>query len=458
MEVEIIVSILIRGGHIVTPENIFEGDIYIRDGKIEMIGKSLSPASKEEVIDASGKLVFPGIVDEHVHMREPGLEYKDDFEHGTKAAAVGGVTTVIEMPNTLPPVDTGERVRSKRELLEKKAYVDFALYGVLTDTSVSRIEEMLKEGAVGFKAFMGPTTGNLPPPSNATIYKALELSRLHGFTVVFHAEDDSLVNMFVDRVKSSGRSDAIAHMLSRPPITEEMAVMRIYLMSKETGGRAHIAHISSEGTIDYLKKARYEGVNLTGETCPHYLYFDSSHYETHGNRIKVNPPIRETEHRRALLTSIADGTMYAIGSDHAPHSPEEKSDKRNVWEVAAGFVGVQTLLPSMLNLALNGAFDLREIPRVLARNPARLFGLWPKKGELMPGADGDIVIVNPNAETQITREWLITKSPVTPFIGMKMKGKVEFTLLIGEIVVREGKIEAEKRGTSVSRLTSAVRK
>lgn len=447
-------SVLIRGGHIITPEGIFDGDILISNGKIKMIGKSLPYNDKEEVIDASGKIVLPGVVDEHVHMREPGLEYKDDFEHGTMGAAVGGVTTVIEMPNTVPPVDSGEMVKIKKELLKKKAYVDFALYGVLTDSSVNRIVEMLKEGVVGFKAFMGPTTGNIPPPTNATIYKALELSKSLGFTIVFHAEDDSLVNMFIDRIKSTGRKDPIAHMLSRPPITEEIAVSKVYLMSKETGGRAHIAHISAKETINYLKRAKEEGVNLTGETCPHYLYFDSSHYATYGNSIKVNPPIREEEHRRALLKSISDGTMYVIGSDHAPHSPEEKSTEKDVWSVAAGFVGVQTILLSILNLALSGVIDLRDVPRLLARNPAKLFGLWPKKGELMPGSDGDIVIIDPNKETRITNDWLITKSPITPFIGMKMKGKVETTILRGEVIVREGIIENKKIGTIVYSSTS----
>jgi len=447
-------NLLIRGGHIVTPEGIFDGDILIIDGKVHSIGRSLPRSGAEEVLDAGGKLVFPGAVDEHVHMREPGLEYKDDFDHGTAAAAAGGVTTVIEMPNTIPPVDSGERVREKGELLSRKANVDFALYGLLTDQSLNRMEEMLKEGAVGFKAFMGPTTGNLPPPSNPAIYRALELSRKLDFTVVFHAEDDQLVNMFVEKVKSSGRRDAAAHLLSRPPVTEEMAVMKVFLIARETGGRAHIAHISSKDVLKYLRMAREEGVSLTGETCPHYLYFDSSHYQEYGSSIKVNPPIREKEHRLALLSSLRSGTIYSIGSDHAPHSPEEKSPDKDIWDVAAGFVGVQTLFISMLNLALSGQIELKDVPRLISRNPAKLFGLWPKKGELMPGSDGDVVIVDPAAETVISRESLITKSPLTPFIGMKMKGKVEAVVLRGEIIARSGEVEKKGSGVWLRRSTS----
>ncbi|MEM0178463.1 MAG: dihydroorotase family protein, partial [Fervidicoccaceae archaeon] len=426
-------NVLIKGGHIVTPELVFDGDILISDGKIEKIGKQLSREGTDEVIDATGKLVFPGIIDEHVHMREPGLEYKDDFEHGTMAAAVGGVTTVAEMPNTIPPVDSRERIAEKAELLKKKATVDFALYGVLTDESVNKLEYMLKEGAIAFKAFLGPTTGNLPSPDNSTIYRALELSKKYDFPVVFHAEDSSLISLFTERMKSSGRNDPSAHLLSRPPITEEIAVAKIYMIAKETGGKAHVAHISSKGTLDFLLKAFEEGVRMTGETCPHYLYFDRSHYSTFGSKLKVNPPIREEEHRKALLEAIKSGVIYSVGSDHAPHSPEEKS-RESIWDVPAGFIGVQLLLPSLLNLALDNLISLTDIPRLLSRNPAKLLGIWPMKGELIPGkSDGDIVIVDKNGETIVKEEWLITKSTITPFIGMKLKGKVEKTLLRGEI-------------------------
>lgn len=447
-------SLLIRGGKLVLPEGIYESDVLIEDERIKAIGKRIKSELADEVIDATGKLVFPGVVDEHVHMREPGLEYKDDFSHGTMAAALGGVTTVIEMPNTVPPVDSGRTVKDKAELLKNKAHVDFALYGLLSDNSVDRLEEMLNEGAVGFKAFLGPTTGNLPPPSNATIYKALKLSRALGFPIAFHAEDDSLVNYFVNEVKSSGRKDALAHMLSRPPITEEMAVMKIYMMAKDTDGKAHIVHVSSKGTLDYLRKAKEEGVRLTGETCPHYLYFDSSHYERYGSYLKVNPPIREAEHREALLKALEDSTIFTIGSDHAPHSIQEKGGGKDIWEVAAGFAGVQTLLLSMVSLALNGTLKLSNIPRLISRNPAKLFGLWPKKGELMPGSDADIAIVDPNKETLVTEEWLITKSPITPFLGMRFKGNVELTILRGEIIAKNGEMEKKNRGSMVRKVTS----
>jgi len=436
-------SLLVKNGLIVSSSGVYSSDIKIVDGVIVEIGKDLSKAGVEEVIDARGLYVLPGVVDEHVHMREPGLEYKDDFEHGSKAAIKGGVTTVIDHPNTLPPVDTPSRLLDKARLLESKAYVDFALLGVLHDGNIQYFEDMLSEGAVGFKVFMGPTTGNIPPPSDPSLHEILRLSAKTNTRVMFHAEDHALVTYFTERAKRLGEDPAL-HIEARPPLAEVYSIVKIATMAKYTGGKAHIVHISSRDALEAIMRAREAGVDITAETCPHYLVLDVEDYAKYGSLMKVNPPIRGGVHRKALLEAVASGLFEAIGSDHAPHSPEEK--RRSIWEAAAGFAGVQTLLPIMLDLALRGAIPITSIPRLLSENPARLFKLWPFKGTIMPGSSGDLVIVDPSSEHIVTAEWLEYKHKLSPYIGWRLKGRIKYVVLRGHIVVKDGELTGVKVG------------
>jgi len=317
----------------------------------------LSSSGVEEVIDARGHYVFPGVVDEHVHMREPGLEYKDDFAHGSKAAVKGGVTTVIDHPNTLPPVDSPSRVIEKARILESKAYVDFALTGVLHDGNTHLFEDMLGEGVVGFKVFMGPTTGNIPPPSDSSLYEILSKSNKYNTRIMFHAEDHALIVYFTEKTKRQG-DNPLLHREARPPLAEVYSIVKIASIAKYTGGKPHIVHVSSIDALEAIVKAREIGVDITAETCPQYLVLDEEDYIKHGSLVKVNPPIRGGIHRVKLLEAVKKGLFEAIGSDHAPHTPEEKS--KNIWEAAAGFPGVQTLFPLMLDLALRGLIPLEK--------------------------------------------------------------------------------------------------
>lgn len=442
-------SLLVRNGLVVLPSGVYRWDIKIVDGEVSEVGANLSPSGAEEVIDASGCYVLPGVVDEHVHMREPGLEYKDDFEHGSRAAIKGGVTTVIEHPNTIPPVDSAERLLSKARLLESKAYVDFALLGVLHDSNVHEFENVVAAGAVGFKVFMGPTTGNIPPPSDTSLYEIMEKSGRLRVRVAFHAEDYRLVEYFTERAKRSGRDDPELHIEARPPIAEVYSIVKIATIAKYTGGHAHIVHVTSRDALEAIKLAREQGVDITAETCPHYLLLDLEDYKRHGSLIKVNPPIRGGVHREVLIKAVVSGFIDAVGSDHAPHTPAEKY--KSIWEAAAGFPGVQTLLPLMLDLALRGVVSLTHIPRLLAENPAKLFGLWPYKGSLMPGSSGDLVVVDPEGYTEITTSWLEYKYKLSPYIGLKLRGRIKHVVLRGHVVVREGELTGKRVGVFLGR-------
>ncbi len=439
----------------VYPEGIIEADVRIIDGVIEAIGRGLSSDGVEEVIDASGMLVFPGVVDEHVHMREPGLTHKDNFSLGTKAAAAGGVTTVLEMPNTLPPVESRSVLEEKREYLAPKAHVDFGLYGVIHDSNLGEFNGMVEAGAVGFKIFLGPTTGNIPPPSDGTLYEVMLKSGKTGVPLVFHAENYQLVKYFTEKVRREGRGDLKAHTDSRPDVCEVDATRKLTLFAEVTGARVLVVHMSSWKAVEVIKKARESGVtNVYAETCPHYLLFTVDDYRRYGTIIKVNPPIRDEVNRRKLWEYLRNGTITHLGSDHAPHSREEK--ERGVWEAASGFTGVQTFFPVMLDLALKGKIELTKLPLLLSRNPAKLFNLYPRKGDILVGGDGDLVIVNPREEYVITEESLYSKYPLTPYINWRLKGRIKYTILRGEVIARDGVVEGPPKGRWIRPLREGV--
>ena len=439
-------NVLVRGGLVVTPEYVYQADVLVENGVIKEVGRGLNAPPGFEVIEAGGMLVLPGVVDEHVHMREPGLTHKDDFEHGTKAAAAGGVTTVVEMPNTLPPVDSAERVAEKARLLQGRAYVDFALYGVLHDGSVGRIREMLDAGVVGFKVFLGPTTGNIPPPRLGSLVEVMESSEKYGFTVAFHAETHELVEYFTARYRAQGSKPSL-HDLARPPLAEAHAIRTIGSIQEHAGGRSLIVHVSSKQALEAVEEFKRRGVSMYAETCPHYLVLSADDYEKYGPLIKVNPPIRGRDHAEALLRGVNSGLIDTVGSDHAPHAPEEKSG--DIWSAASGMPGVQTLLPLMLDLALRGFIDVRRIPLLMARNPAKLFKLWPWKGEIAPGSSGDLVVVDPREEYVVREEDLYYKHKLSPYIGWRLKGRVKYTILKGVVVARDGVVEGKPVGSWV---------
>ncbi len=442
-------SLLVKGGTIVTAYGKFKADIKIVDGVIVDIGKDLTSSGVEEVIDVSGFLVLPGIVDEHVHMREPGLEYKDNFTNGTMGAALGGVTTVIEMPNTKPPVENGRILREKADLLKTKAYVDFALYGVIHNANSHEFEDIVAAGAVGFKVFLGPTTGNIPPPDDGTLYEILTKSHKQDIPIAFHAENADLVRYFTKKIKETGRTDPAAHTDARPPICEEDSIRKLAVFSKRTGGKVLVVHIATKEGVEIIKEAKYMGLNMFGETCPHYLLLNRDDYEKYGTAIKVNPPIREREHQEALWRGVMEGVITNLGSDHAPHSEEEK--RGNVWECAAGFTGVQTFLSLMLDQALKGRLPLTKLVELMSLNPAKLFRLWPRKGDIMVGSDGDLVVVDPEGETVISKEWIKAKYPITPYIGWRLKGSLKYTVLRGNVIVKDGEILRGPLGIFIKR-------
>ena len=264
-------DLLVRGGRLVSPDSIIDACVAIKDGVITAVGDEAAMPEARETLDATGMHVLPGAIDVHVHFRDPGYPHKEDFESGTAAAAFGGVTTVFDMPNTIPPTGTAEILAAKHRIAAEKAHVDFGLYGLLGEGTIEHVSALVTGGVIGFKLYMGNTFGKIPSPSTGAMLEAFEVVAPTGKRISLHAETNSIMERRETRLRNAGRSDALAHIASRPAVVAVEAVSRAAILAEWTGARIHILHISSAEELRPLREAKARGVDITGETCPHYL-------------------------------------------------------------------------------------------------------------------------------------------------------------------------------------------
>lgn len=433
-------DLVIHGGILVTPEGAFPASIAVRAGRIALIGaEDLMPKAAES-IDAAGLHILPGLVDVHVHLREPGLTAKEDWASGTAAAAAGGVTTVLDMPNTVPPTASVAALEQKLSLAAAKAHVDFGAYALLAEDSIGVLAALKDAGAIGFKLYMGSSTGDLPIPSDGAILEGFESIARLGLRCAVHAENGGVIARREARLKAAGRADALAHLAARPEVAEEEALARALAFARVSGARLHIAHVSAERSLPLIRAAKADGVDVTAETCPQYFLLTAEAMRAaDGQRLRVNPPLRAPHNQDPLRRALADGAIDLIATDHAPHLPVEKSAAR-VWDCACGLPGLETLLPLLLTEVAEGRLALTDLPRLLARNPARAFGLYPQKGALAIGSDADFALVDLGRAGQITAAGLKTRAGWTPFDGRAVTGAVTMTLVRGRIVMRDGEV------------------
>jgi allantoinase len=448
------VDLIVKNGTIVTPLTTLRGHVLIRDGKILdlMVGDALPQA--REVIDATGLHVLPGLIDPHVHFRSPGLEYKEDWETGSQAAAAGGITTVLDMPNVVPPTSTIEGLHAKLARARNHVYVDYGIYALIADGSLDQILPLADAGVVGYKLFMGETTGNIPSPQDGEIIDAWRLVAQTGLRVGVHAEDNGIIVYLRKKLQAQGRKDPLAHLESRPAIAEAEAISRAILFAREARCALMIHHMSAAEGVDLVRRAKESGVLVMGETAPHYLLLEGEDMVRMGlgSLLKVNPPVRSKEHGEALWRALVDGTIDAIGSDHAPHTAEEKNAEApmmDIWSAAAGLAGVETSVPLMLTQVNAGRMSLTHYVKVQSEGPARAWRLWPRKGSLGRGADGDLTIVDLQKEGTIDTSTLHSKSKVTPFHGFRVKGIPVYTIVRGTLVAKHGEIYGNPTGQFV---------
>jgi allantoinase len=440
-------SLVIAGGTVHTPEGPREADVHIAGGVITAVGNDSTPADARTV-DARGMYVLPGAIDVHVHSRDPGFPQKEDFGTLTAAAAAGGVTTVVDMPNTVPAVDAAGVLESKAVLARRQARVDVGLWGLVRSGTTSEdLEGLAAAGAIGFKAYLGyafsltrkqihysPDLDDPDleaPPDYGTLARLAPVIAELGLPLAIHAEDPGILAAFRRPLETYG--DLLA---ARPAEAEAVAVAAAAEIAGASGVRLHVAHLSSAAGLAAAQEAIRAGAPLTLETCPQYMWLCDEDFGRLGNAMKVYPPIRTASDRDALLEGLAKGVIGMVATDHAPHSDEEKAAP--FGEAPSGSPGVQTLYVSCLELAKRQG-DVWRAPRWVSEAPAALAGLQESKGTIAPGFDADLVIVDPNKATRVRADAMRSRQRHGALDGMEFGFSVRATYLRGSLVSGEGR-------------------
>ncbi len=426
-------ALLISGGRILDPATGVDqvGDVLIdAGGTIAAVGGGFdAPGGEVERVDAAGRLVLPGFVDLHVHLREPGQEYKETVESGSRAAAAGGFTTICCMPNTAPPLDSAPLVLDVLERARRAGTCRVRVVACITrgrrGEELAEMGDLRDAGAVAF------SDDGSAVVDAALMRHALEYSRYLGVPLSLHEEEPSLAE---GGVMHEGPVSTELGLRGRPAVSEDVLVARDLLLAELTGGHVHIGHVSSARTVALIREARERGVRVTAEVTPHHLTLTDEALRGYDPNLRCNPPLRGEEHRDALIEGLADGTIDAVATDHAPHSRVEKDMEFDL--AAPGMVGLETALGLVMTLVHDGRIPLARAVESLTSAPARCFGL--EAGTLAVGAAGDVTIVDPGAEWTVDPEAFASRSRNTPFGGWTLRGRVERTVLGGRTVYRRG--------------------
>jgi allantoinase len=442
-------DMLLSNGHVVTPYGHLGPDIGIgiRGGKITAIGAPDDLGSAKRELNLEGTYLVPGIIDCHVHTRSPGDEYKEDWTTATRAAAAGGVTTLLAMPNTDPMIDRPEHLKTVYEIADRDALVDHQSYAVITSENLDQIHPLDEAGVAGYKVFLGTTFGEIEPPNDGELYEAMEEIAKTGKRIGFHEENDEILTHFEEKAKAEGHNRPIDHARSRPVIAETEAVSRTTLFSEHTNCPVHMFHLSSGTAAEIVAKGKNRGVNVTAETMPHYLWFSEAVMEEKGNEARVQPPIRDENERERLWTvGVRENGIDCIATDHAPHTAEEKGldhPFENTWESISGFVGLEAEVPAMLSFVDQGRLSMKQWVYMHSTRPAQIWGMYPNKGSLWVGTDADFTVVDPERTWTLNHEDLQSKSKATPFDGTTFTGTVTKTIVRGNTIYEDGEILGE---------------
>ena len=415
--------LLLRNVRLIDPSQEVEEtcDLLLEDGKVARRGLHLS-AEGAEVIDGTGLVAAPGLVDMHVHLRDPGLTYKEDLYSGCRAAAAGGVTSLLAMPNTKPAMDSPETVR---DLLERAKTADAAVYTAACVTKDLQGEERTDWKALKEAGAIALSDDGRPVVNTRRLLEALEQAPGLGLVVTAHCED---LYLAAGGLMHEGEVSRKLGVPGIPAAAEDCGTAREIAAAASLGAPIHICHVSTKGSVELIRDAKARGVRVTAETCPHYLLLTDQALESQDADYRMNPPLRTEEDRLALIEGLQDGTLDAIATDHAPHSPEEKAD---FFKAPNGSIGMETSLAATLT-ALQGKMSLSRILEKMSVNPARILGI--PGGTLRQGTNADVVLFDPEKEWVVDPEKLHGKSKNTPFKGRKLKGKVVLTIFRGRVV------------------------
>ena len=422
---------VLRGGRIVGLEDMVNEDLYVDDGKVIGFGKI--DVSARETIDAGGLLVLPGMIDAHVHFMDPGDTSREDFPTGSAAAAVAGVTTVIEHSHS-SPVYTAAELREKAHYLKNRSVVDFGLGAHFPVGGAELIPDLVREGAALIKVFTCTTHGiKAVDPGN--LYRAM--SRFANLDVPFlvHAEDESLTRVAEKGLKDTGREDGMVIPEWRNALAEQVAVSAVGHLAQASRAKTVIAHCSHPQVVDTVAGFRSSGARIYAEACPQYFFLKEDEVKAMGGFRKFTPPARAKTKADLdqMWQRLRDGSFSYIASDHAPSNRDQKK-KGSIWEVPFGLPGIDTTLPIMLDSAARGRLSYPHLVELYAKMPALIYGLYPKKGALRLGSDADFVLVDPKARYRVEDEAVISKAGWTPFAGRELKGRVIATFVRGRKV------------------------
>jgi allantoinase len=439
-------DLIVSGERVVLPAGMQPASVHVRDGSIVAIGGYRDRHAGVPVVDAGALVVLPGLVDTHVHLNDPGRAEWEGFETGTRAAAAGGVTTIVDMPlNSVPATVDASAFGAKMQAARGRCAIDVGFWGGVVPGNASALEPLVARGVLGFKCFLSPSgVAEFEHVGERDLEIALPILARLGVPLLVHAEwPPALVE--IDRSKDP--RDYHTWLSSRPPASEQAAIDLLIRLGFQHRARIHIVHLASADTLASLRAARRAGADISVETCPHYLTFDAEHIPPGSTAFKCAPPIREARHRESLWAALAGGDIDLIATDHSPAPPALKSvDAGDFVTAWGGIASVQLGLEAVWTGAEARGITLEHLAGWLAAAPAKLAGLDDRKGAIAPGCDADLVFFDPDATAVVDPAALFHRHPMTPYAGMQLKGMIHKTMLRGEVVLEEGAFRSASSG------------
>jgi len=429
-------------------KEIVDCSLAIENGKIFKIGKETQMPKADEKINLRNLLVLPGLTDVHVHLRDEGKAYKEDFYTGTAAAAAGGMTTVLDMPNNAPVTMSAETLKNRMQIAERKVLVNVGFYSEFP-TDLSEVTDIVAQGAVAFKLFMARQVGGLNIDDDKALQEAFRKVGELGVPVAVHAEDKALLMANEERLKRANRHDATAFLQAHSERVELKAVERLLKTSTQTGVRLHFCHMTTEEGLKAIIEAKKSGRNVTCEVTPQHLLLSNADYERYGLMLTMMPPLRGKSHIEALWKGVSDGWVDVLGSDHAPHVLNEKTAS-SVWEVKVGEPGLETTLPLVLTMVRKNRLSLSRVVQLLSEKPAEIFNL-KDRGRLEQGRKADLTVVDLNRKFRIDASKFHSKAKYSPFDGWEVQGRPVKTFVNGLLIMDEQEIVAKAGSGEVIR-------
>ncbi len=436
-------DLLIKNANIVTDNNITFGCVAVSSGKIKDIFYNNEIPNAKQILDLNGKYLFPGFIDCHVHFDEPGYTMREDFTHGTAAAAIGGISTVIDMPlNNKPPVYNKHIFKDKHNLIKEKAFIDYGFWGALVNYNMENLNGLNEAGALAFKSFICNAGKDYTSLDLREVETALLILKKFNGLAGFHCEDYDMIQKLEKEKLAENKLSAKDYLDSRPVEAELIATKNVIAIAEKTGSRIHICHVSHPLVAEEIRKAKAKGIKVTGETCTHYLIFTGDDLMHKGMLFKCSPPLRTKEACEGLWEYIYDGTLDCISSDHSPGTIEEKTENHlGAFGAWGGLSSVQTTVQIFFDQLVNHhKLSPTIMAKVLSKCPAEIFGIYGIKGDISIGFDADFTVIDQNRKWTISEDNLKYLNKISAFTGLKGKGAPVLTIVRGKIIAKDGTI------------------